>query len=406
MTREKHLMMISFDAVGSQDIDILLTLPNFSSLCRRGTLVRDVSSIFVSNTYPTHTTIQTGVLPRTHGVMDNDIQDPLFKREKWRFHVSNIQARTLTDEAKKAGKTICTVLYPVTGGSKSIRYNFVEIAGHVPLLLRIGRMLKYGSTGYVLSSLFRFGHLMVSGTPEALDIFTASIACDTIRRKKPDLTMVHLLNADMQKHHFGPESPEAIESLHHLDDRLGDLLSSVEQAGLTDSTSIIIFSDHNCCPVHTSIMPNEFLLKAGLTFKDAFFHTSGGCCFLRLISPDKKDGLAAFVDHFLSEPFVDRVLTKEEMSDSGADKEFACGFSAAPGYCFGGFEAGQHGYTLDRDLYHTFYLAVGDLVPSGQVQSGGSLLNICPLAVDLLDIEPWPMDGKNFIFSSSRTNGI
>jgi len=399
MTSNAHLLMVSFDAVGSQDLDLLLSFPNFSSLCRRGTLVRDVSSIFVSNTYPTHTTIQTGVLPRTHGIIDNDFQEPSGKGEKWRFEAKNILARTLTDEAAKAGKTICTVLYPVTGGSAAIRYNFVEIAGHVSPLRRIGRMLRYGSTGYVLSSLFRYGYLMFSAKAESLDIFTAAIACGTIEHKKPDLTMVHLLNADLEKHHFGPGSPQAMESLRHLDDRLGELLASVEKAGLSDSTSVIVFSDHNCCPVHTAIKPNEFLPKAGLTYSDAFFHTAGGCCFLKQYNPLRKDEIAAFVSRFLAEPFVSRLLTPDEMSESGADREFTYGFSASDGYCFGGFEAGQHGYTLDRDNYHTFYLAAGGKVPKDKAKTGGSLLNICPLAVDLLELEPWPMEGENLIFT-------
>src|SRR5665647_154879 len=158
MTSNKRLLMVSFDAVGSQDIDVLLTLPNFASLCARGTLVREVSSVFVSNTYPTHTTIQTGVLPRTHGIMDNDFQEPSNKTEKWRFHVKNIRVRTLTDEAAKAGKTVCTVLYPVTGGSKNIRYNFVEIAGHIPVWQRIKYTVQYGSAGFELFSLLRYGH--------------------------------------------------------------------------------------------------------------------------------------------------------------------------------------------------------------------------------------------------------
>lgn len=399
MDSNAHLLMVSFDAVGSQDIDLLLTLPNFSSLCRRGTLVRDVSSVFVSNTYPTHTTIQTGVLPRTHGIMDNDFQEPANRGEKWRFHVKNIRVRTLTDEAGKAGKTVCTVLYPVTGGSSNIRYNFVEIAGHVSGIKRIWRMLKYGTTGYVLTSLLKFGRLMLSSNPASLDLFTTAIACDTIERKKPDLTMVHLLDADMQKHHFGPNTPEAAESLRQLDNRLGELMDSLEKAGIADSTSILVFSDHNCCPVHTSIMPNDMLKNAGLSYSDAYFHSAGGCCFLKLYNPQKKHELAAFVNNFLLEPFVDRLLTAEEMNESGADREFACGFAAAGGYCFGAFEAGQHGYTLDRDNYCTFYLAAGENVPEGEIKTGGSLLNICPLAVDLLGLDPWPMEGENLLFT-------
>ena len=390
--------MVSFDAVGSQDIDELLTLPNFASLCARGTLVREVSSVFVSNTYPTHTTIQTGVLPRTHGIIDNDFQEPSNKEERWRFHVKYIQARTLIDEAAKAGKTVCTVLYPVTGGSPNIRFNFVEIAGHLPALLRIGRMLRYGSTGYVMSAFLRFGRLMLTRDHAGLDLFTTAIACDTIRRRKPDLTMVHLLNADLEKHHFGPDSPEAWESLHQLDNRLGELIASLQKAGLYDTTSIIVFSDHNCCAVHTAIQPNELLIKYGLSYSDAYFHSAGGCCFLKINNQQKKSEIAAFVQDSLSNPGFARLLTAEEMYASGADDEFAYGFAAGSGYCFGSFETGQHGYTLDRDQYYTFYLAAGGKVPVNEVRTGGSLLNICPLAVDLLELEPWPMEGENRIF--------
>lgn len=398
MTSTARLLMVSFDAVGSQDIDRLLTFPNFSALCRRGTLVRDVSSVFVSNTYPTHTTIQTGVLPGTHGIMDNDFQEPSNKTEKWRFHVKNIRVRTLTDEAAKAGKTVCTVLYPVTGGSKSIRYNFVEIAGHIPVWQRIKHTSQYGSTGFVLSSLLRFGHRMMSKKPEALDLFTTATACSAIERKKPDLTMVHLLMADLQKHHFGPNSPEAEEALHQLDNRLGELMASLQKAGLSDSTSIIVFSDHNCCAVHTAIKPNELLTKYGLSYSDAYFHSAGGCCFLRIYNQQKKAEISAFVQDSLLSPGFDRLLTAEEMYTSGADSEFAYGFAAGSGYCFGSFESGQHGYTLDRDQYYTFYLAAGGNVPVNEVRTGGSLLNICPLAVDLLELEPWPMEGENRIF--------
>ena len=398
MTRNERLLMVSFDAVGSQDIDVLLTLPNFASLCARGTLVREVSSVFVSNTYPTHTTIQTGVLPRTHGIIDNDFKEPGQKGERWRFHVKYIQARTLIDEAAKAGKTVCTVLYPVTGGSPNIRFNFVEIAGHLPALLRIGRMLRYGSTGYVMSAFLRFGRLMLTHDHAGLDLFTTAIACDTIRRRKPDLTMVHLLNADLEKHHFGPDSPEAGESLHQLDNRLGELISSLQKAGLYDSTSIIVFSDHNCCTVHTAIKPNELLSKYGLSYSDAYFHSAGGCCFLRIYNQQKKTEISAFVQDSLLSPGFARLLTAEEMYTSGADSEFAYGFAAADGFCFGTFEAGQHGYTLDRDQYYTFYLAAGGKVPVNEVRTGGSLLNICPLAVDLLELEPWPMEGENRIF--------
>ena len=92
------------------------------------------------------------------------------------------------------------------------------------------------------------------------------------------------------------------------------------------------------------------------------------------------------------------MLTQEEMRISGAAQEFDMGFSASAGYSFGEKLKGQHGYTLDRERYFTFYLAAGTAVPAGQTKIGGSLLDICPLAVDLLGIPSWSMEVHNSLF--------
>lgn len=400
MAKNSHLLMVSFDAVGDQNIDRLLGMPNFSSLCARGTLVRKVSSVLVSNTYPTHTTIQTGVLPRTHGVFDNEIKAPQFKSEQWRYHVKNIRVRTLPDEATKAGKTVCSVLFPVTGGA-NIRYNFPEMAGHINPVTRGWRTVRYGSTGFVMGSLLRRGRLLKKFETIDLDCFTTAVTCDTIRKREPDLVMIHLLDVDTAKHVYGPDSPEADAALKRLDGHLGDLLRAVADTSAADDYSVLVFSDHSCCPIENTIEPNYLLKEAGISLYDAFFHCSCGTSFLRLYNPERKAEVLAFAEEFLKNPGVDRLLTDEEMYVSGADLEFIRGFSAAPGYSFGEGQKGQHGYTLDRADYNTFYLAAGGKVPVREVRSGGSLLNICPLAVDLLDLEPWPMEQTNLLFTRS-----
>lgn len=401
MEESQRLLMISFDAVGDTDLGTLRALPNFSALCRRGTLVRGVSSVLVSNTYPTHTTIQTGVLPRTHGIFDNEIQEPFQKSSRWCFRANQIRVPTLTEEATRAGKTVCTILYPVTGGGK-IRYNFPEIAGHVPTAKRAWRTLRFGSPGFVSGSLLRFGRRLKSFNGPDLDVFTTAVACETLEKKKPDLMMVHLLDADWTKHNCGPDSPETQDALHRLDFRLGAILQSLEFSGAADSTSVLVFSDHSCIPVHASIQPNDLLKIAGIPFTDAYFHNACGTCFLRVYRPSKASEIRAFVDKFLQTPGVERLLTAEEMHLSGADQRFAYGFSAVPGYSFGEQQLGQHGYTLDRSGYNTFYLAAGPSLPAGKELSGGSLTDICPLAVDLLGLTPWPMDGRNRVTEKLR----
>jgi predicted AlkP superfamily pyrophosphatase or phosphodiesterase len=396
----KRLLMLSFDAVGDQDVDFLMSLPNFSSLAGKGTLVREVASIFVSNTYPTHTTIQTGVYPKSHGIMDNTWTVPGSKEEKWRFKAKNIRVRSLVSEAIRTGRTICAVLYPVTGGAK-IRYHFPEIAGHLPAWKRALKTIRYGQPIYVISQILRYRHLIKQikeDSPDSLDRFTTAIAARTILTKAPELVMVHLLDTDGTKHIYGPETKESEQSLIRLDDRLGDLLCAVEKSGHASEYSILIFSDHNCRSVSSILHPQDLLKAKGFTEKEAFFHNAGGSCFLKILTPQdspRHAALTGFVDSFLTVRGVERLLTAEEMAISGAAGEFDFGFAAKDGFAFGEDLSGQHGYPLDREKYFTFYLAVGEDMPAGKVVTGGQLIDICPLAVDLLGLEPWPVDGKN-----------
>ena len=311
--------------------------------------------------------------------------------------MNNIRVKTLPEEVTRAGKTVCSILFPVTGGAK-IKYNLPEIPGHVPVWQRIWDTFSYGSPGFVASSLLRKGYLLRYFKTSQIDDFAAAVAGSIIKRKQPDLVMVHFLDADVAKHRYGPYSAHSRASLVRLDRRLGKMMEAIEKAGLKESMSVMVFSDHNCRDVHTSIRPNFIRRSFGISDRDAYFHCSQGVCFLRFTDPKKKDEVAAFVKIFLENPGVDRLLTAVEMHESGAGTEFAYGFSAASGYSFGRKQLGQHGYSLDRDQYHTFYAVSGRHIPQGEVRTGGSLLNICPLAVDLLDLEPWSMDGKNEIF--------
>ena len=95
----RPLIMISLDAISDSDINYLLTLPNFRKLASWGLLHRKVDSIFISNTYPVHTSISTGVMPSEHGLFDNVIYDPFKNSEKWRAHKKLIKVKTLPERA-------------------------------------------------------------------------------------------------------------------------------------------------------------------------------------------------------------------------------------------------------------------------------------------------------------------
>ncbi len=398
MSSAKRLLMVSFDAVGDQDLEFLRQMPAFSSLCEKGTLVREVRSGFVSNTYPTHTSIQTGVTPARHGIVDNERKLPGQKGEAWRFRASEIRVPTLSEQAGRAGLNVCTVLYPVTGGA-NIRWNFPEIAGHLPTIRRAARTIRYGSKGFVLRSMLRSVHFLSGATPEGLDLFTSDIACSALLSKRPDLTMVHLLDVDATKHEFGPDTPEAEAALRRIDARLGEILAAYRAGSSSpEDDAVIVFSDHNCLTVHTTIDACAELRDAGFSSDDAYIHEAGGVFFLKIANPSQETRIREYASRYLAREGIDRMLTQEEMRISGAAQEFDMGFSASAGYSFGEKLKGQHGYTLDRERYFTFYLAAGTAVPAGQTKIGGSLLDICPLAVDLLGIPSWSMEVHNSLF--------
>ncbi|MDD5603833.1 MAG: alkaline phosphatase family protein, partial [Eubacteriales bacterium] len=146
VTKNKRLLLISLDAVTSGDLDILASLPNFSEIRRRGTLVKDVASVFISNTYPAHASVITGLHPTGHGLVENVVSTPPRggrNEPPWRYKRKYIKAETLYDRATHHGMKVCSILYPSTGNA-NIRYNLPEIPGKMGMLRRAALMLLCG----------------------------------------------------------------------------------------------------------------------------------------------------------------------------------------------------------------------------------------------------------------------
>ena len=64
----KRVMIVSFDAVGAKDLEYLQTLPNFQRFFEQAALCSHVNSVCPSLTYPAHTSIVTGRMPKNHGI--------------------------------------------------------------------------------------------------------------------------------------------------------------------------------------------------------------------------------------------------------------------------------------------------------------------------------------------------
>lgn len=397
-----HLIMASLDAVESEDVDMLLRQPNFHRLCGRGTLVRNVKSVFVSNTYPAHTSIVTGCYPCRHGIVGNVYPIPGDPNPGWRCSAKEIRVPTLYDKAAEAGLSVCSVLFPVTEGAKKIRWNIPEIPGKMSSFRRAARILKGGSPFFLLCSLAAGLPALKSFSAATLDDITVRAVCAAIHFHRPNFTLLHLVDVDDVKHRYGPGGTETLSALQRHDERLGRLIVAADRNFGENGWMMIVFSDHGCLPVQRADEPNDFLRKKGLIFVqngmghyDAFFYNAGGTTFLAVLNRDRSYEITRAAMEFEKLPCVARRLDAEEMEQAGLHNQFAFGFEAAPGFCFGEKERGQHGYSLRQKDYHAFYFAVGPGIAAGRKQKGGCIVDICPLAARLLGLSPWEMDGHD-----------
>src|SRR5882757_1341071 len=102
------VLMISVDGMKPEyvlDADAHgLKIPFLRSLQRDGAFARGVIGVFPTVTYPSHTTLLTGVSPREHGIYGNLEFDPLRQHaDSWYWYADQIRAPTLWHAAHAAG---------------------------------------------------------------------------------------------------------------------------------------------------------------------------------------------------------------------------------------------------------------------------------------------------------------
>ena len=401
---EPHLLLLSLDCLSQEDLSRLAQMPHFSRLLGEGTLVRDVDSIYLTNTYVIHTSIITGKAPRDHGIIDNLENHPGNPNPPWHWHRSHIQGTTLYDEAGKAGLKTANILWPVTAGA-GIPWNFPEIfpVGKESQLLL---SLRNGSPLFQLNGYLRFGKGLRGKHQPELDNFTTRFMVQTLHKKRPNLALLHLIDTDSHKHKYGLEDERTRESIARMDRRIGALTRAMEQ--LDRDYSIIIFSDHGALPVSVTGDPNDILDAMGFQVPrkprdpwNAWFKTCGGTAFLYLRDDGlaRREELTARLEILAGREGsgIRRLLTEEEMAFSGFAWEAVLGIEASLGTEFhddGSRFRANHGYTLNNPGYQVFYFAKGPGIPKGQELTGGSLLDIAPLAANLLGIPPWDLQGS------------
>jgi predicted AlkP superfamily pyrophosphatase or phosphodiesterase len=104
-----------------------LKIPTLRRFLALGSYAEGVVGVVPTVTFPSHTTLVTGVWPTEHGIYSNRKFDPsntIF--DEWYWYASEIKTPTLWEAVSKTGKVTASVAWPVTVDAKWVKYAIPE----------------------------------------------------------------------------------------------------------------------------------------------------------------------------------------------------------------------------------------------------------------------------------------
>lgn len=392
---------------------------NLRQAMKLGSYSDGVRGVFPTVTYPSHTTIISGVKPLKHGIYYNTPVEPLGITGRWYWEYDSVKVPTLWTEARKAGLKTAAVSWPVTVKAP-IDYNIPEfwiLAGQ-----------NGGGNDYVKgmaqettpSSLFEevqqnaTGKLSKDGFD--LDYYSADanlsrMAAYIIMKYKPSLLALHIATVDHFEHEEGRDGDKVRKAVADADRAVKTLMDAVEKAGLKDSTTFIVTGDHGFVDIHTQLSPNVLLARAGLIDQEAkkwkaYFHSSAGSTFLHVNDKNDKQTIARVRDILKALPEKEkklfRIVERTELDAIGSDPSAILALAPIEGVTFssstkGEFinpaKGGTHGYFPDFKHIETGFVTFGRKIRSGVVIPTMGLEDISPLIASLLGFPLNSADG-------------
>lgn len=245
-----------------------LKIPNLRKLLADGAHASGVQGVLPTVTYPSHTTMLTGVAPARHGIFYNTTFDPLRKNyDGWYWYAEDIRVPTLWEVATKAGLVTASVDWPVNV-SAPVTYNIAQVwRASTPDDHKLIRALS--TPGLVAEAERTLGPYAEGNdyTVEG-DRRRAAFIAWLIENKKPQFLTCYLGALDTDEHANGPYSPKAFETLEALD----ALVGQVWQAAARASNHHVVFcvvSDHGFMRIDKVLRLNVALRDAGLIETDA-----------------------------------------------------------------------------------------------------------------------------------------
>ncbi len=326
--RMRKLVLVSLDAMYEPDWAVYdgKWLGDWLGQSARCTQVK---TVFPALTYPAHTTLVTGCDPVQHGIGQNQPLQPEKEESMrtWYWEEQQVQRETLFQAVKRQGGRCASMLWPVTGRSRAIRWNFPEVLA-LPGENQTLKMLAYGAAPWILHMEMKHGKERISTHEPHLSDYATILACDVIRTHQPELTAVHLVDVDEMRHLHGVNSPEALEGMQRMEKRVQAIWNAMQATPGMEDALLALVSDHGQADIHRTVALEPALQAAGI---QARVQSNGMSAYLFTRESEK-----AF--HWLQnhgeEVGVSAVYGREQLTEFGCIAAVDLAVEAAPGVAF------------------------------------------------------------------------
>jgi predicted AlkP superfamily pyrophosphatase or phosphodiesterase len=379
----RPLLVISVDGLDYRylrDADKLgLKIPNLRRLMREGEVTEGVTGVFPTVTWPSHTTMITGVAPAEHGILGN--RRPKEEGGDYYWDVSLLKVKTLWHAAREAGLKSAAITWPVTVNA-AVDFNLPEYfrrrQGGAMDLRSIEEKATPGLVGKIVRSHPSFAQ-------EWMDDRTRTLATlYLLKHEKPDLILLHLVDLDAEAHHNGPFTREANALLEYTDELIGRMLEVLPR-----EMAVALVSDHGFERADKVVDVNQAMKREGVEGKADLrpgFVTAGDAGAVRWLREASRQ----------SKYGVGREIPQEELRRFAPHLAgVAAAFESAEHHLFGASpdgevyskpaEVGVHGLWPGRRDYAASFIVWGKGIKPAR-RPTASMLTVAPRLAELLGI--------------------
>nr|XP_056712902.1 ectonucleotide pyrophosphatase/phosphodiesterase family member 5 [Euleptes europaea] len=368
LPKPQRVLLVSFDGF-RWDYIYKFPTPNFHDVIKNGVHVEQITNVFITKTYPNHYTMVTGLYAESHGIVANEMYDPILNETFSMNHMTIYNSKFWEDA------------YPV--------WITNQMQGH-----RSGAAMWPG-TDVKIHGVFPTRYMLYNESV-SFEERVAKLIEWFMSEEPINFGLLYWEEPDEMGHRLGPDNPRMKSVITEIDNLLSYLVQELKRAKLWDTLNVVVTSDHGMAQSSTDriIELDQYVGRDLYTMIDhspdvAILPVEGKLddVYNSLVKAHphmtvyKKEEIPSRL-HYRHSSRIQPILAVAdegwEIFQNKSDR----------------FELGNHGYDNTLPDMHPIFLAHGPAFRKNISKQTMDSTDLYPLLCYLLGIEPLPNNGS------------